>query len=38
MWWYTPIILPITRWRQEDQKVKVIFSYMVSSKPRLHGI
>lgn len=32
-WWYIPIILEQRRYRQEDQRSKVILGYIVSLRP-----
>jgi len=32
MWWHMPVILALTRWRQEDPEFEVILGYM---RPRL---
>jgi hypothetical protein len=29
-WWYIPVIPELRSWKQEDQKFKAIFRYMVS--------
>jgi hypothetical protein len=32
-WWHTPKLPALGKWRQKDQKVKVILGYIKSSRP-----
>jgi hypothetical protein len=37
MWWSTPVIPALKRWKQQDRKIKVILSCIVDLRTALAG-